>query len=619
MCPVSRPRVAVSLLVLVVAGALVCGTPAAAQESPAAAPARWDAATARPSVLTVGLLQDVDSLNPFVGISASAVQVFGLHYDRLTEYRTADNRPVPGLATGWRTSPDGLTWTFTLRPGLRWSDGAPLTAADVAFTYTTLMRTPAAVTASAVKTFTAVTAPDATTVVIRTRVPTATMLALDVPVVPAHVWSRLDPLTGEPSATATGRGLPPPDTRVGSGPFRLTEAKAGRHYRLVARAGHWRGTPAVDEVLLRYFTNGDAAAQALRTGELDVVPNLTPAQADALAREPGIRTNEARGSRFTELAFNVGAALADGTPLGDGHPALADVRVRAAVEHAIDRRVLVDRVLAGHGDPGAGYFPPTYAPWAWTPGASVRSHDPAAANRLLDAAGYRRGPDGVRTVPAGRPGAGRPLRFRLLVPVERAHYQQSATYLVRWLRGVGMAVDPLPAAGNRLGDLVDTGRYDMFLGGWLLDPDPDFLLSIHTCGARPDAAGDGNTGTFVCDRGLDRLYGEQAVQIDAGRRAELVRGFQRRMYELAPHVVLYYPSVLEAYRADRFTGLVRRPAKTGSVVGPWSYLSATPVAAPAQGSAGPWPALAATLTGALLLAATGLFVRRRRAARDDRE
>jgi peptide/nickel transport system substrate-binding protein len=565
--------------------------------------------TSARSTMTIALAQRIDSLNPFVGISAPAVQLFGLVYDRLTDYRTADNRPIPGLAASWRTTPDGLTWTFTIRDGIRWSDDRPLTAADIAFTYMTIMRNPSAVNAAAVKTFASVTAPNARTLVITTSVPTPTMLALDIPIVPAHVWRTLDPL-GEPPRG--GADL------AGSGPYRLVEASPGRQYRLVRRPGHWRAEPHVPELVFRYFTNSDAAAQALRKGEVDVATNLTPAQFTALSKDPVIGTNAAHGSRFTHLGFNPGAARADGRPIGDGHPALRDRAVRAAIEHAIDRRVLVDRVLGGHGDPGGGYFPPTYRPWAWQPAPGVlRDFDPAAANRLLDEAGYRRGPDGVRTVPDGR----RRLAFRLYAPVERAHYQQSGRFIVEWLRAVGIDVELTPMADTQLGERKDEGRYDLFLSGWLLDPDPDFLLSVHTCGARPSAGGDGTTDAFICDAGLDDLYRRQSREIDPARRADLVRRAQERLYAIAAHVTLYYPGVLEAYRRDRFTGLTRRPADSGSIAGPWSYVVARPVAARAPDGGGVAPAtvVAIALLAVALAGGTLFGVRRRRATRDERE
>ena len=101
-----------------------------------------------------------------------------------------DSRPVPGLAQSWRTSLDGRKWTFTIREGVRWSDGRPLSASDIAFTYRTIMRNPSSVNAAMVKTFTSVEAPDSTTLVITTSVPTPTMLRLDI-----YYWAGTYPHT----------------------------------------------------------------------------------------------------------------------------------------------------------------------------------------------------------------------------------------------------------------------------------------------------------------------------------------------------------------------------------------------------------------------------------------
>jgi peptide/nickel transport system substrate-binding protein len=582
------------VLIALMTLALLGLSPAAGSASTAA-----DNAGQPPSVLKVAVLQDIDSLNPFLGISASVVQIFALTYDRLTDYRAADNQPVPGLATGWKTSSDHRTWTFTIRSGVRWSDGQPLTAADIAFTYNTIMKHPATVNASQVKSFTSVTAPDARTVVITTRVPTSTMLALDIPIVPAHIWEHLDPMA-EPSGDVT-RWL------IGSGPFRVTLASPGQEYRLQRSPTYWGTAPGMSTVVLRYFADSDAAAQALRKGEIDLVGNLTPAQFGALAKDRSISTDEAEGTRYTDLVFNAGAARSDGTSIGDGHPALHDQRVRAAIEYAIDRRSLVNRVLDGHGKVGEAYFPPSYAPWSWQPDPGVRrDFNPATANRMLDEAGYRRGSDGVRTMPAGGPGAGHPLKFRLFVPVERAHYAQSALYLTQWLKDVGITIETTRMADSQISDRVAAGSYDLFLGGWILDPDPDYQLSIQICAARPDAQGNGSSNGFTCDPTVDRLYEKQAEQIDATERVRTVQQIQQRMYEIVPQIMLYYPGVLEAYRNDRVTNLQRRPAATGSIIGNWSYRVARPVTAAdqAQGSSGLWivlPILVILILGLLVI------------------
>ncbi|HVQ93491.1 MAG TPA: peptide ABC transporter substrate-binding protein [Mycobacteriales bacterium] len=565
---------------------------------------RVTAAPAR-DTLVVATLQEPDSLNPFLGATVAANQLFRLTYRYLTSYRPGDNHPVPDLATSWRVSPDRLTWTFQLREGVRWSDGRPVTAADVAFTYRVVMRHPETVNAAAAAVFAEVSALDPATVEIRTREPTPTMLYLDIPIVPAHAWADRDP--------ATPVDRPGPLT-VGSGPFRLTAAAPGQFLRLAADPTYQPAPPRIGTLVLQHFGTSDAAAQAVRKGDADVVANLTPAQYTALGRVPGVTTVDAAATRFTELGANPGAARSDGTPIGDGHPALTDARVRAAIEHAIDRPTLVARVLGGHGEAGAGYLPTADKPWSWQPsGDQLRGYDPGRANQILDAAGYPRGPDGVRAR------AGRRLDLRLYVPDSRALYQQSATYLVSWLREIGIAMTPRLMSDTQLGSRVLAGRYDLFLGGWVLDPDPNFLLSVQTCAARPDAGGNGSTDLFLCDPEYDRLYNRQARTLDEATRAQLVRAAQERLYRQALPIVLFYPAVLEAYRSDRFTGFVRRPSG-GSAAGWWSYVAIAPAAPRSTRSAsssrfgwtaGGGAALAGVLIGALVL--------RRRARRDERE
>lgn len=573
----------------------------AASGPPAAAAARAEAPT--PVTMVVAALQDVDTLNPFVGSQATSTQIFRLTYDYLTDYSPVDNSPVPGLAKTWTTSADGLTWTFRLREGVRWSDGKPLTSKDIEFTYRTLMDHPTLANAAQVQNFAAVRASDPVTLVITTKVPIPNMLTLDIPIVPAHLWAGHDPETGLTGTAAL----------VGSGPFHLVEVRQSSYYRFESTRGYWRGTPKVSGLIFRHFNDSDAAVQALRKGEVDVVGNLTPAQYDALAGDRRIARNEAQSSRFTELGFNAGAARADGTPIGNGHPALRDVQVREAVDRAIDRRVLVERVLDGHGTAGVGYLPPAFAPWGWQPPpTSIRGFDPAAANRILDEAGYRRGSDGVRLMPNSQ----RRLAFNLLVPNGRAHYQQSATYLTGWLKAIGIEIRPQLLSDTEKGARTAVGRYDMFLGGWILDPDPDYLLSVQTCGARPVGSAVGLTDTFVCDPGYDRLYQLQARQLSRDERARTVQQMQQRLYDNADLLTLYYPAVLEAYRGDRFAPLLRRPAAFGSVNGSWSYAAAVPLR-PAQPDQGVpiWPLVAV----ALLVVVIGGGLWRLRATRDHRE
>ncbi|NJP70767.1 ABC transporter substrate-binding protein, partial [Streptomyces sp. C1-2] len=148
-------------------------------------------------VLTVAVAQSVDSLSPFLATRLSSTSINRLMYEYLTDYDPGDNHAVPGLATEWKPSADKLTWTYTIRSGAKWSDGKSITAKDAAWTFHKMMTDEAAATAngSFVANFRKVTAPSDTELVVELKKPQATMTALDVPIVPEHVWSKVKDLS----------------------------------------------------------------------------------------------------------------------------------------------------------------------------------------------------------------------------------------------------------------------------------------------------------------------------------------------------------------------------------------------------------------------------------------
>ena len=137
--------------------------------------------------------EGVDSLNPFLGFQAPSYEMWGLTYDYLTGYSMKDMSPAPGLATKWTTSADGKTWTFTVRSGVKFSDGVPLTAADVAYTFNRVLHGTVESTnwISYLKGVTSVTAPNATTLVLKLKKPSATLPLLPIPIVPEHIWKNV--------------------------------------------------------------------------------------------------------------------------------------------------------------------------------------------------------------------------------------------------------------------------------------------------------------------------------------------------------------------------------------------------------------------------------------------
>ncbi|RCV55361.1 ABC transporter substrate-binding protein [Marinitenerispora sediminis] len=602
----SRRRTPRRLTAVAAIAALVLAAP------PAAAGA--DTAGGSGSTLTVAASQPVDSLSPFLAQRAISTNIHRLIYDFLTNYDAETNEPIPALAESWEASDDQLTWTYTIRDGLEWSDGEPLTADDVAWTFTTMMEDEAAATANGnfVANFEQVTAPDEHTVVIELREPQATMLALDVPILPRHVWEDVDDY-----AEFNNDDLP----IVGSGPFVLTEHRPNQSITLEANENYWRGAPGFERLVFTYYNDQDAMVEALRSGEVSFVPDLTPAQADSLEGNDAVTVNAADGKRFNGFTINPGARTADGDEFGDGHPALQDRVVRQAIMRAIDKDALVETVHGGYAEAAEGYIPARYSDYYWAPEDGDRlDFDPDAANEMLDEAGYERGDDGVRVSPDGDP-----LTFRMFVHNDRPAFVQTGQFMEEWLADIGIEVEGNYVDPNQITDRLNNGEYDLIFTSWNVNPDPDFVLGIHTCDALPEQPGTMRSDSFFCDERYDELYDQQIQEYDPARRAEIVREMQQILYDEAVVNVLTYPDMLEAYRSDQIADIQVQPEPGGNIWnqdGYWSWWSATPVEA-AGGDGGGVPVTAIVGIAAAVLVLGGgigfLVLRRRSATAEDRE
>jgi peptide/nickel transport system substrate-binding protein len=572
---------------------------------------------------TVGMANDVDSMNPFLGYLAEAYEVWGTIYDQLTGYSQKDFSPTPALAESWTTSEDGKTWTYKIRQGIKWSDGQPLTAKDVAYTFNRVRDGTTEQTnyGTYVEHLDSVTAPDDATVVITTDVPTPIMTTLDLPILPEHVWK--DVSEKEVGTFDNEKNV------VGSGPFIFEERKTGQYVKLRANKSYWGGAPKLDELVFRVFNNKDAMVQALRKGEIDFADDVDGNLFEALKNAEGVTAVAADYPGFNELAFNTGAALDTGQPIGDGHPALKDKRVRQAIARAVDKKLLVERVLRGYGSEATSFIPSLYPKLQYVPGeGEALTFDLAAANQQLEQAGYRdTDGDGVREMPDG----GRPLQFRLLARQESPNSQQSVQFIQGWLKQIGIDAKTQVVEENRLTDLIGQGEFDMFEWGWVVDPDPAYQLSVFTCGQRSykSAGGEispGLSDSFYCNREYDKLYEQQSKTIDPNRRAELIKQMQAMVYQDAPYVVTFFYDDLQAYRSDRFTGFVPQPDPGGVLTFQWgtySYQRIGPPETAATASGGGGSSLPVLLLGAVVvLAAVGgglLVARRRSATRDERE
>lgn len=516
---------------------------------------------------TVGVSQEIDSLNMSVGLLVVDYEVWNLQYAALVELSDEDFSPEPGLAETWEPSDDGLTWTYTLREGLLWSDGEPLTADDVVYSierprdeeWGTWYETVKNLEAKAI---------DDRTVEVTSSVPDPKLPALGIYVLPKHVYEKVSA-----DDLPAYKGEDP----VGSGPFVLSEHKPGESWRMTKNPNWYGFEPYVDEIIFRYFAATDQELAALENGEVDAIDTVDEDLIDQTEKNADLVVVEGSQGGFSHVGINTG----DG--LGDGHPALADKVVRQAINRAIDREVLVEEILAGRGTPGVTMAAAYSSLWEpEIPVADQLTFDPDAANTMLDDAGYDdTDGDGIREMPDGS----RSLKFRLHIRADSKADQEKAEFIDPWLNDIGIDIEVLVATEDELTAILGRGEFDMFTWGWVPFADPSGMLSSLICDQVTVVADEPlyNDANW-CNEDYDRLYEQQNQELDHDRRVEQVQEMLRIHYDDAAYVVLFKYSDVMAYSKD-WTGFVRQPAETGPVLfnnSSHSYLSIRPEAVAAR-------------------------------------
>jgi len=555
-------------------------------------------------VLDVGDTQGIDSMNVTVGVSVPAYEAWNLQYATLTDKAPSDFHTIPGLATSWKGSSDRKTWTYKLRPNLKWSDGKPLTSEDIVYTVNRSKKEEWINHTSVVANLTA-SAPDPTTVVLKSAVEDPKLPTMDVYIVPKHIFQKYDADAITKYDATDG---------VGSGPYVLEKLEKGQFGRFRANPNYFKGKPAIDKVVLRAFNNPDAMVAALKRGELDAAEDIPGNAFHQLEKDPNIETIQGNQGTMNEFAVNGG----DG--LKKPHPALLDPRVRQAIAHAIDKKTIVDRVMAGLAKPAETLS--TSPDPSWTPeipADQVYDFDLAKSKQILDDAGYKdTNGDGIREMPGG----GKPLKMRYAVRTEGDTAQPTAEFITGWLKDIGIATTRKSYDDSALTLLIGKGDYDMFSWGWTPFVDPDQMLSYFKCdqiASDPkDPTNYYNDANF-CDPTYDKLYKQQNTELDKAKRKEIVHEMLTRFQKNAAYDVLYTYPDLQGYYKGRFTGWIRQPAKTGPVLFSNSsptYAVLKPVTASAGGDGGGGSGGIIAIVVIAVLAVVGviLFTRRRRTA-----
>ncbi len=491
-----------------------------------------------PARLTIALPQEPQSLDPLFLTGAATATIVPMVFSYLL---TLDerNRLRPDLAVAVPTpanggiSRDGKTITYQLRPAV-WQDGAPVTAADVVFTFQAIMSPRNnVVSRSGYDAVASVEAIGTRTVRVRLRRPYAPILSTflapnqNYGVLPAHLLRAKADLNRDPFNARP----------IGSGPYRVVEWLHGDHLRLERNPRYYGGAPKIAEIDLRFVADSNTILNELRTGEINVALVADPNLLAQYGTIPGERVVRAPLAGVAQLFFNV------------QDPALADVRVRRAVLEAIDLPRAVGEATKGaqrYAGAGRGLFS-----WGYDPAIAVTRFDPADAARLLDEAGWRRRAGGVRAK------SGRPLSLQFAFVTGNATAASLGLVLQQQLRQVGVQLAlrtynptlfraPASSGGPLYGGTYQLAFLEIYTPA---DPDTDWFFG---CAQIPPHG-------FNISRYCDPLTGRAALAGTSTYETALRRRYaaivQRRIADELPSIPLWQqnavyvvPATLHGFR-----------------------------------------------------------------------
>lgn len=475
------------------------------------------------STLRLPLIND-PIFNPLLAPDIGSVMVNKVLFPGLVRPDEA-LRPVPDLALSWQMAPDGLAWTFVLRPGVTWHDGAPFTARDVKFTFDqALDLTSGSRLRSDFAAVAGVDIVDSLTVRFRLKAPFApllTLLGYNAGILPEHL------LKGRKLTDAVEFNRTSP---VGTGPFRIERVAPGSSVTLVRHAGYYGAKPGVERIVFKIVPDVNAQVAQLRAGELDLI-TIEPANLGSVQGAPGVRVLQVPVVQHWYVGFNASTAM------------FASPVIRRALGYAINRQAIIAGVLKGYGDLPGGTIPVALRDY-YDSTAAPLPYAPDSTRRLLASAGWTPGPDGTL-----RNARGDLFEFELLVDKGNPTREQSALAVQQDLGRVGVKVSIRTMEFAALvRDRVLPSKYAAMMIWWTTPPDPDQFSFYST--------GQDNNHVKWSNRTADSLLQAGRETADPTRRRSIYNAFQRLEREDPPVLVLFYPREIQAV-SSRLDGVPR--------------------------------------------------------------
>lgn len=484
----------------------------------------------KPGTLRYGSPYEPDTLNPLFANTSAANDVAYVIFEPCFRY-DANGNFVPAAVTEVPTtenggiSRDGKTIVLHFRKGMRWSDGAPYDGRDLVFTWHAVMNPRNNTRLQAGwDDIASMDLRDPDTVVVRLKHVYAGILGIfalggaGYPPLPAHLLEKLPNINTAPFNAAP----------ISSGPFVLTAWNHGASLEFAPNPNYWRGKPGLTKLSYRIVPNADTLLSQVRTHEIDAYEGVGENQIAQLPSIGGTRVTKVLSANWRRLAINT------------RQPRLADRRVRLAIAEAVDWDRMNQTIFHGYNERAVSDIVPTS--WA-APSIPQYPHDPGAAKKLLDAAGWHPGPDGTRRKD------GVPLRFSVSTTNARQSNVQAELQMQQDLRAVGVGVEIKNYPGSVLfarNGPIYTGKYDTEFTIETNGPDPDNEGSWSGAFLPPH----GTNATYLDDPIVNRTSRAATLTYDHAARKRLYQQEESRIHELVPAVFFYWERSYAVVNAD---------------------------------------------------------------------
>jgi peptide/nickel transport system substrate-binding protein len=493
-------------------------------------------------ILNIGTTAEIDSLNPFVAIESQAYNAFVMEYPQLVQYGPG-LKLVGDWATKWETSADGKTWTFHLKPGGKWSDGKPLTAADAAWTGNTILKYKSggsAVLAAALTHATRFDAPNPTTLVIHYDAPVGNVLAQleQFWVLPPQVFKQATGNNGKDLKTFK---VPVPTTAGGA--YQITSYEEKGRTVFKPNPGFYGPKSNAEAVVLQYYTNSTSMIADLRSGTIDFADQVPFDAAQSVKSSGQFHVSVTPGAEVTNVTFN-------SNPVKPKNRELLNPKVKEALEYAIDRNAIAKTVFQGFAFPWANIISKQSEGAGWVnPAVKPLPFDLAKANQILDSLGYKKGSDGIRVVPATTGKYAQPahkMSYQMMAPTSLDFSGQREFQIIAsdWKKA-GVAISFQSGGDSSQAYAIETAgnytKFDMALWDWVGYIDPDFMLSVITKGQWNSWS-----DTGYDNPAYDKEYERQGTLTDFKQRQALVWKMEKQIADWRPYIQLVNEELVTA-------------------------------------------------------------------------